>query len=154
MDEGKNALIYMTLTSVGDSAADEKDSIQDKAEELDENVETENILYLELSLYKKVGDDDPVKITNTTGTTVTITIKLTDDQINDDPDKIRTYRIVYRHKGETKVLTPNISGGTLSFTTGEFSTYGIVYYDTEKVTPPAPGGGSGNNGAKRRRSEQ
>ena len=145
-DEGKNALIYMTLTSAGDDASDEKDSIEDKAEELDENVETENILYLELSLYKKVGDDDPVRITNTTGTTVTITIKLTADQINSDPDKIRTYRIVYRHNGETKILTPDVSGGTLSFTTGEFSTYGIVYYDTEKVTPPAPGGDSGNNG--------
>ena len=145
--EGGNALIYLELEKAGDDVQDDKDMIADKAKTVDDSVYTGDVEYLKLSLYKKVGDSTPEKITNTEGTNVTVTVILTGNLINSDPDNIiRSYRIVYEHDGQTKMITPTVNGDVLTFTTAEFSTYGIVFFDKDKVTPPAPGGGDNPGG--------
>lgn len=145
-DGGENALIYLELTKAGDDVQDDKDNIAQKAETVDESVYTGDIEYLELSLYKKVGDSTPEKITNTEGTKITVTVKLTGNLLNSDSDNtVRTYRIVYEHDGQTKIIVPSINGDTLTFTTGEFSTYGIVFFDKVKSTPPTPTPGDGDD---------
>ena len=126
---GQDALIYLLLSSADDTATEEeKEAIAEKIAELTENAEIG--AYLDLSLYKKVGDDAAKKITETGAQKVTISVTLPENLKQTDPAKTRTYYIAYIHEGQTGTIIPEYQDGILTFEADRFSVYAIAYKDT------------------------
>ena len=125
---GENALIYLLW-----DAADEKEYIEEKIAIADvaEQLEGQVGIFLDVSLYKVVGDNAPIKVTNVDETKVTIQLKLPTELINSDSKIIRTYYVVYEHEGVINEIEPDYSAenSSLTFDTNEFSLYSIVYKD-------------------------
>lgn len=93
--------------------------------------------YLDINLYKVVGDSRSA-ITQTNGK-ITVTIAVPDSLKNTDPAKTRTFAVIRVHDGKTTLLTDldNIEN-TITIETDRFSTYAVIYKDT-------PGGSSNGN---------
>lgn len=145
---GADALIYLVLAGADESEhAAEIAAVREKVKNTDAEMEIGVIL--DLSLFKKVGDAEPRRITQTGSTEVTVYITLSDALKLKDSNKTRTYYIVYEHEGETGIITPSLNGDVLSFKTSRFSTYAIAYKDTGKGSTGGgsnTGGGSSGNG--------
>lgn len=152
---GDNALIYLELSETDENAnAQAAELIKQKAAETDENMEV--ALFLDLSLYKQVGNNPPVKITETNQTEVTISIEVPETLRQTDDTVTRNYYIIYEHNGVSELIYPVYQDGVLTFKAKEFSVYSIAYKDTQKSTPGGntpggntPGGntpGSGSSG--------
>lgn len=94
-------------------------------------------LYLDINLYKKIGSNDAVKVTETNGK-VKVSILI--------PEKLwksgRTFEIIRIHEGVATVIPGSYDENTHVFTfeTDEFSTYAIAYKDA--VTPSSDSGSS------------
>ena len=138
---GKDALIYLLLSSADDTATEEeKEAIAAKVNELAENGEIG--AYLDLSLYKKVGDEAAKKITETGSQKVTVSITLPENLKQTDPNKTRTYYIAYMHEGQAGTIIPEYKDGILTFEADRFSVYAIAYKDTTTSGGgDTPGGG-------------
>ena len=65
---------------------------------------------------------------------VTVNYKLPESLLNTDNTKTRTYMIVRVHEGQLTFLTANFnaSANTLTFESGQFSDYYVIYKDTVK----------------------
>lgn len=113
---GSNAEIYVEVNAV--------ESATLKAEKpLIKKAAGGNAVYFDLSLYKKIGNEDAVKVENFSGE-ISLTLTL--------PDKIKSgkdFKIVRVHGGEAEVLESrfNREREQLTFSVGGFSTYAIVY---------------------------
>ena len=142
---GADALIYLLWAKAGESeATEEKAAIEDKAVQIDEDIEIG--LWLDVSLFKVVGNSEPKKITDAGTTKVTIAVSLPQDLINENSAVDRTYYIIYDHEGTTDVITPSYSDGVLTFDASKFSIYSIAYKDTSKSSGGDPGSGSSDSG--------
>lgn len=150
--EGKNALVYLLWDTVEENVyIAEKDSIEQKASELETQVDgnVEVGIFLDVSLFKVVGEEAPVKITNVEKTKVTIEVSVPDNLINNDSSIKRTYYVIYEHEGSVEVINPvfSESKGTLSFATDKFSVYSIAYSDVEIGSEGGNTGGGSSGGS-------
>lgn len=95
-------------------------------------------MYLDINMFKQVGNNDTVKLQELNGK-VKIQFTVPDDLLVKDENKNREYKIVRVHKEETAVLDTKFDPATklVLFETDQFSTYALVYKDVEKV--PATG---------------
>lgn len=100
--------------------------------------------YLDISLYKLIGDSR----TNITETPqkLTITIAIPDRLKNMDSQVIRTFAVIGVHGGSAELLNDlDTNADTITIATDHFSTYAIVYKDTAKSEGGGDeGGGSGS----------
>lgn len=140
--QGANALIYLLWSKADDTASFEvKEAIEEKAAQIDSEMQIG--MFLDVSLFKVVGDNAPVKISETTQTKVNIVVTLPDSLRNTNPDVERTYYIIYDHEGTVNVIIPVYADGTLSFDADKFSIYSIAYKDVVR----SPGGGDNPGGS-------
>lgn len=86
---------------------------------------------LDLSLWKKVGDNEAVQIHDTNGNPITMQITVPDLLRNVPDGYKRTFRIVRVHEGVSTVLAEG-EGPTFDISSDKFSSYFIIYKD-EKV---------------------
>lgn len=93
--------------------------------------------YLDISLYKVIGDSRNI-ITETNGK-LTVTIDVPDSLKNTDATRTRTFAVIRVHGGKTELL-PDLddNADTITIKTDRFSTYAVVYKDTA--------GGKGDGG--------
>ena len=93
-------------------------------------------VYLDLTLFKQIGDREPKKVPNTKGS-VTIAFQVPEELKNQDASISRTYKVVRVHEGETTILDAvyNEATGEISFETDRFSTYALIYEDVEVSVP-------------------
>ena len=143
----KNALIYLLWDKVDDNVSmEEKVKIKDMADSKKSDIG----IYLDVSLYKVVGDNAPVKITDVEGTTtVSITVKLEGDLINTNPNKSRIYTVIYVHDGEVITADTIFSAenGTITFEADKFSIYSIAYKDVAVNNGGNNSGGNSDGGS-------
>ena len=127
---GESAEVYLEVKDISDTV-----SKTDKEKVETAKGDAELGMYLDLSLYKKIGNDDPKKVANTNGT-VTITIEVPTKLVNKDSGVTRTYQIVRVHNGKAEVIKCkyDAEAGTITFETDKFSTYALVYKDAAKST--------------------
>lgn len=85
--------------------------------------------YLDISLYKVVGDSRSA-ITQT-NRKITVTIQVPDSLKNSDSTKTRTFAVIRVHDGKAQLL-PDLDSNaeTITIETDRFSIYAIVYQDT------------------------
>ena len=136
VEDGATILVYLDVRNADDTAP-KKD--KEKAEEhVEKHVQNGKVgMYLDLSLFKKVGDDAASKITNTEGNLIEITIDVPKNLTNHNPHVTRTFYVVRVHDGVAEVISEGTTESTISFKTDRFSTYAIVYSDvnTEEKIP-------------------
>jgi hypothetical protein len=147
-------LIEKVLTSEEQSqvAAGEEVKVYLKVEDITNNTPAEHKaeaeakaagdeigMYLDIELFKKVGNAAEAPVATTAGA-VTVTITIPDNLINNDASVTRTYRIVRVHQNEDGSLITDIIEGvfnpadnTFTFQTDMFSTYALAYADKPNV---------------------
>ena len=131
-EKAEDVNIFLKVEKIDDKVpADDKTAIEEKAKESEGKIVG---AYLDISLFKQVGNDSPVAIQNT-GKEITIQIAIPSNLYAAN----REYYIIYRHNGETKEIQGTLDRAkrVLTFKTSEFSTYALAYVETA-VDPNPP----------------
>ncbi|MGN0339552.1 MAG: MBG domain-containing protein [Lachnospira sp.] len=132
VQSGKDALIYLMLSDADEtdsSISQDVNAIKDTALTVDLDMQIG--ANLDVSLFKKVGDAAPEKISETGEAKVTVYITLPDELKQTDSSVNRTYYIFFCHNGVVDKITPAYDSqkGVLSFAADRFSVYTIAYVD-------------------------
>ena len=87
-------------------------------------------MYLDISLYKQIGSDAAVRVTETNGE-ISISIAIPKELLNSNSAVTRTYRMIRIHDNAAKLLEGSFDAktGYFTFKTDAFSTYVLVYED-------------------------
>lgn len=112
--EAEQALIYAAVGQSADNAA--------------------IALCLDIDLFKQVGNDAAVQITETNGM-LEISIDLPDEFVNDDPGIERSFFVARIHDGLVDIIPADYDPdtGKLTFLTDKFSMYIIGFVDTKLI---------------------
>lgn len=128
--QGKTIEVYLKVADISETVSEtDKKLIEEKLEDAKVG------MYLDLSVYKQIGEKEPQLVANT-NSPLTITIGVPENLLNVNPFVQRTYQIIRVHNGEAAVIIPifNEVLKTLTFETDLFSTYALVYTDVEMET--------------------
>ncbi len=126
--QGQNSNIFLTVEDIKDTVSEEQMT------QIKSIMEEDAVLgvVLDLNLYKQIGQNNPVQITNTEGNMVSITIAVDEKLINLDDTIQRDYYIIRVHDGEvTKIpVVFDPVAKTITFETDKFSLYALSYVDS------------------------
>ena len=132
VEAGENMVVYMTATNIDDTVSKADKKRVTKAVTA-EHSGAKVAQYLDFSMYKKVGDDTPTKLTDLNGHKLTITITV--PKAFRAPKGVkRTFYIVRVHDGKAEIIASG-TGKKVEVKTDKFSTYALAYEDT--ATPTA-----------------
>ena len=134
--EGAEVMIYLKVEDItNDTPTEHKKEAEAKAGD------AEIGMYLDINLFKQVGDTTEKQVTETDGT-VCVTITIPDNLINTDPSVTRTYKIIRVYEDENGNLITDVIEGifnpednTYIFETDKFSTYALAYEDLDSPQP-------------------
>lgn len=127
IETGIEAKVILKVTDISATV-----SVEDK-KKIEEKLDKEaTVLYIDLSLYKKIGDGDESRITQTKDK-ISISITVPEDLRSNDSKINRTYRIVRIHDGVAELIDGTYDPMTHLFTfeTDRFSTYALTFKDNE-----------------------
>lgn len=88
--------------------------------------------YLDITLFKQIGDNGSTQVTETNGA-IEITIQIPDALLNTDASINRVYKIIRIHDGAAEVLDGTFENGYFTFATDKFSVYALVYQDVDST---------------------
>ena len=123
---GENAKVILKVTDISASVREDDKKL------ITENLKGDtSVVYIDLSLYKQIGNGEAVKVTNTNGM-ISVSFEVPEYLWNTDLTKNRTYKIVRVHDGVAAVIEGTYDPVTHLFTfeTDKFSTYALAYEDT------------------------
>ncbi|MBQ5555209.1 MAG: hypothetical protein IIT44_05480, partial [Erysipelotrichaceae bacterium] len=130
VDVDTNVPTSISLVVDDSDAAVSTDDQQTVKDALDDEHNKEEVLYFDAELVKNENGNET---TPQPKTPVTITIELPSSLLNIDENVIRVFEIVHvKQDGSTETLPATLNGSQLSFTTGSFSPFAVVYKDKEK----------------------
>ena len=136
LEEGKDIIIFLENTDISEFVAEEDKQLVIEAVNSIENAQVG--VYLDINLFKQIGDSDPEKITNT-NEPIVVSVEIPQQLISNDENVQRTYYIVRVHNGQVDIIEGEFDAetGLFTFETDKFSTYTIVYTDvvTEEAAP-------------------
>lgn len=146
VQSGEDVLIYLEATNIDNTvpAKDKTESIE-KFDTVVEQMIADNpkltskkevdtkIRFIDLSLFKKIGDEESIRLYETGSNKIKVTIEVPEDMRSDN--KERVYKVIRVHysEGSTAPLTEIVDSTydsehyTLTFETDKFSTYAIAY---------------------------
>ena len=153
---GKTETVFLTVSNTTSSVSASEKSLMEKAAK-EKDTDAVVCICLDISLYKQIEGESPIAITSIGTETVEVALTIPKQFRNTRAETDRSFYVVRVHSGRADVLQPTVTGNSLSFSTGLFSTYAIFYIDrTESIsaadgTEPAAGtatlastGGSAN----------
>lgn len=137
VNAGKNAKVTLTIKDIRASVSDkEKDQIEEKlATELPFAIDIP-LLYMDISLFKQIGDGAETKVTETNGK-IGINLEVPEMMRSKENGLGRTYHVVRIHEGLVEILegTYNPVTHIFTFETDRFSTYALTYQDMGITQP-------------------
>ena len=136
IENGANLEVYMVVIDYSGNVPAEEKALAEAVLTGDMQIG----MYIDVSLFVKVGDNNPRAVTETNGD-LKITFEMPEKLINTDKNVTREYSIVRVHDGNVTVLdcAYNSATGKGSFNTYQFSTYAIAYKDIAEEEPaPEP----------------
>ena len=140
LKSGLDVVVYMTVDEKSPSAVPTADY-----NAINSVAGTDRIgAYLDIQLFKQIGNDTPVNIHNTKDNLVPITVQLPDTVIPQNAVRDSFY-IIYHHVEDGETITStvpaafDVASKTLSFSASRFSTYALAY-TTYDVRFDADGG--------------
>ncbi len=128
---GADAKIILKIEDISSSVSNEdKKRIAEKLATQQKSLEDKSVLYIDLSIYKKVGNGEETKVTQTNGK-INISIEVPKSMRSAVTGVDRTYRVVRVHNGVAQILegTYNPATHLFTFETDRFSTYALTYQD-------------------------
>lgn len=128
VEQGKDVKLMLIVKDVTASvAADDKALVEAQL-----NGNTLG-MYLDVTLFKQLGDAEVTKLTEL-NKNVVIKFIVPDNLINTNSSINRTYQVIRVHDGKAEVMKSNfdLATKTLSFETDQFSIYALSYSDTLK----------------------
>jgi len=132
VEAGEPVDVYLDITDISEIISEgEKETINGKLGQHKVGV------YLDINLYKQIGNDHPAKVTQTNGK-IQISIKVPAQLRNSDSEIVRTYGIIRVHNGVAEMIEGTFDQKNFIFTfeTDRFSTYVLTYLDEERQEPP------------------
>lgn len=146
VEAGEKANVYLEVTKLEESAVPAEDIVKTNAKA----TEIEGIkkgLYLDISMWKVIGDSEPEKVTGAElSKKVKISVELPENLIA-PKGKTRTYYVIRVHDGVAEILPTTLNGKTITFETDRFSTYSIWYTEQDVKGTAGGTGDKGNGGA-------
>ena len=129
--KGESIKVYLEVTDITETVDEEEKALIENEIE-----DKETAVYLDLTLFKQIGDREPKKVPNTNGV-VTISFQVPSDLLNKDAYVVRKYQVVRVHEGEVTILDAifDEATGEITFETDKFSTYALIYEDVEIDVP-------------------
>ncbi|NTV78955.1 MAG: hypothetical protein HGA25_07465, partial [Clostridiales bacterium] len=130
INAGEDAKVILKVKDINESVSEEEKKL------IEQNLEEgTSLMYIDLSLYKKVGNGAETKLTETNGE-ISISIEIPEELRSTDMAKDRNYKIVRIHDGVVTVIEGTYDPATFLFTfkTDQFSTYALAYEDTNADT--------------------
>lgn len=94
-------------------------------------------MYLDVSLFKKVGDEAEQKL-SVLSDKMELSLELDDKFINKDSSVNRVYKVIRVHDGKVDVIDTKFDSktNTIYFETDRFSSYALVYEDVPITENP------------------
>ena len=152
VEAGAEITIYLEAKSLTDDAVktDDKTYVEDKLEDITEQLMqseglisrkqvTTGIQYIDLSLYKRIGNGTAIRLKSTGQNELEITVDIPENLKSDNSR--RTYYIIRVHETdagtEVDILPAIKTGDSLTFKTDRFSTYAIAYAEPNSYVMPA-----------------
>ena len=132
------------MTNITDSVP-AKDKKKSEEAALEASSSAKVGMFLDLSLYKKIGSKKRSKISSLKGKTFTVTVDVPDN-LKAPSGKIRTYYLIRVHNGKAEILAKT-KNTKITFKTGEFSTYALAYSDVSDGESQPGNSGSGKTPA-------
>jgi hypothetical protein len=131
VESGMKAQIYVKISQTTPTDDDDTKIKEAAKKEIGDSV---TIKYMDVSLFKQIGDETAVKITEP-GMKIKITLDMPDELLNTNSNEVRKYWIIKLHDGKTDVINGTFDEENKKFTfeTDGFSTYAIAYTDTVKT---------------------
>lgn len=145
-EAGEKVNVYLEVTRVEESDVPAADivSTNEKAAEIEG---IKKGMYLDISLWKVIGDREPEKVVNAKlSNKVKISVDLPSNLIA-PKGKTRTYYVIRIHDGEAEMLPVALNGKTITFESDRFSTYSIWYTEQDVKGTDGGSGDKGNGGA-------
>lgn len=126
---GADLDVYIVVENVDSKVSDTEKKAIEAVIAKDQKIGT----YVDIDLFKKVGDNAPVQISETNGTRISLSVVLPDSLVNTDASIERSYSLVRMHDGKAEVIpcAYDAATKTLTFSSEKFSVYAIVYKDAE-----------------------
>ncbi|MBR3771727.1 MAG: hypothetical protein IKL07_05610, partial [Clostridium sp.] len=129
IEAGAEVVITLDVKDITETvSAEDKTKVEAEAKEQTVG------MYLDVNMFKQVGDNAAVKIPELNGK-IKIQLTVPEELLNKDAAKNRVYSVIRIHEDEVTVLDTTFDDATkyLSFETDHFSTYALVYKDVVKV---------------------
>ena len=141
--DGDDAYLILEVNPADDTVTEAEKAL---AEELAEKTAKGAVVgeYIDISLFRKVGDRARVAIHDTLGKMIHIKTRIPANLLNTDSSKERTFYIIRIHDGKATLLATT-KDDYAEFESDLFSTYAIAYSDSDIKT--ADNGNSGNTGS-------
>ncbi len=125
IENGESANIYLEVK-------DASLTITKKDKKLIEQKLGENTpgMYMDISLWSSVGEDEPHQVDHT-NEKIKLSIKIPEELTVKDWSVIRTYQVVTVYNGTTSVLEGKFDEktGQFTFEVNEFTTFALIYHD-------------------------
>ena len=136
IEKGEDVDIWLELKDISDKISDE-----DKQSFEEELLDFVIPLYMDLNLFKQVGDDDAQEVTELNGK-VTVKFVVPDEYINKDSNVERTYEVIGIHEDGIELLDSEFDEDTniMTIETDCLLTCALAYADKAVDTP-----GTGDN---------
>ncbi len=132
IEAGAEVVITLKAKDISETVSKEdKEKVENKVKEIkDQKIG----MYLDINLFKQVGDNEEVKVPELKGK-IKIQLTVPDELLIKDADKTREYSIIRIHDGEVSVIEAKFDADTktLAFETDGFSTYALAYRDVVKA---------------------
>ena len=151
VEAGAEITIYLEANSLAETAVStaDKNSVESKLDDITDRLMqsegltskrqvTTGVQYMDLSLYKKIGNGTATKLKSIGQNELEITIDIPDNLKSDNSNRI--YYVIRVHETdagvEVAILPTTRSGDTLTFKTDRFSTYAIAYAEPNGFVVP------------------
>ena len=128
---GMDAKVILKVQDISASvSAEDKKLIEEKLATVQQDTTDTALLYVDISLFKQIGDGQETRVTQTSGK-IKISIEVPESMRSTEAGVNRTYRVVRVHNGVTEILEGTYDPATHLFTfeTDRFSTYALTYQD-------------------------
>lgn len=135
VESGENAKVILKVSDISTSVSDEEKKLIKGQLSLENGDADSSVMYVDLSLYKQIGNQQEKRVTETSGK-IHISLEVPERFWNTDVSKNRAFYVVRVHNGEVTRLDGSYDPEKHLFTfeTDRFSTYALSYQDSSIQT--------------------
>ena len=126
MENSDNILFTLTVNKQDNPSAEDKALCDELAAQIGQST----TFSLDISVTKKVGDAEAVKVDHLDGNAITVAFDVPAELTQVPADTERTFYLIRVHHAKAEQLPATVENGKISFQSDKFSTYALAYQET------------------------